>query len=91
MSKRLAERSTGTQLVTENKSNKNEIHLTCMELVIKHICIKPYTSALLVKEIKLYGSARVNRCLKQLTDAGLIGRVWENDRKINFVYYNLRL
>lgn len=80
----------GEQLVSQKKQKRDKTSPNCMELVIKHIRSKPYTSALLVKDINLYGSSAVNRCLKKLKEAGFIGAVWDH-RKICFVYYNIKV
>ena len=64
----------------------------CMEAVIERFR-RPgckYTSALLIKEIKLYSASYVSHCLKKLRDAGMIGADW-NSRKASFVYYNIKL
>ncbi|KAF3888186.1 MULTISPECIES: iron-containing alcohol dehydrogenase [Nostocales] len=90
MSKILTPTSESEQPVTSNTLKKGKTHLSCMELVIKHIRSRPYTSALLVKDINLYGSAAVSRCLKKLKDEGLIDRIWDQ-RKMCFVYYNVKL
>ncbi|KYC39111.1 hypothetical protein WA1_34595 [Scytonema hofmannii PCC 7110] len=90
MSKILTPRSADEQLVTSNKLKKDKTHPSCMELVIKHIRSRSYTSALLVKDINLYGSAAISRCLKKLKDEELIDRIWDQ-RKMCFVYFNLKL
>ncbi len=90
MSKILTPRSADEQLVTSNKLKKGKTHPSCMELVIKHIRSRSYTSALLVKDINLYGSAAISRCLKKLKDEELIDRIWDQ-RKMCFVYFNLKL
>lgn len=61
-----------------------------MEAVIKCLRRQRYTSALLVKELNLYGSSAISRCLKKLRDEGLIGATWDS-RKASFVYYNIKL
>jgi predicted HTH transcriptional regulator len=90
MSKTLIPNNESEQAVASNKSSKGRTHPSCMELVIKHIRSRPYTSALLVKDINLYGSAAVSRCLKKLKDEGLIDRKWDQ-RNMSFVYYNVKL
>jgi hypothetical protein len=74
----------------ESKPVKSQI--ICMDAVIERIR-RPgarYTSALLVKEIKLYSASNVSHCLKRLRNAGMIGADWDS-RKASFVYYNIKL
>lgn len=72
------------------KLRTGKSRLSCMELVIKHLRSNQHTSASLVQEINAYSSSQVNSCLKKLKDAGLIGAVLDN-RKISFIYYNMKL
>ena len=77
-------------LTVTSKPVKTQIK--CIEAVIE--CLRQpgckYTSASLVKEIKLYSASNVSHCLKRLRDAGMIGADW-NSRKASFVYYNIKL
>ena len=82
------ETSTDEQLVVKSKAARTQP--TCMETVIKCLRRQRYTSALLVKEINLYSSSTVSRCLKKLRKAGLIGAV-RDSRIASFVYYNIKL
>jgi hypothetical protein len=77
-------------LTVTSKPVKTQIK--CIEAVIE--CFRrpgcKYTSALLVKEIKLYSASNVSHCLKKLRNAGMIGADWDS-RKASFVYYNIKL
>jgi hypothetical protein len=45
------------QVGTKKKKNK------AMSLVIAHLLVRPYTSALLVQKIGIYSSSHINSCL----------------------------
>jgi hypothetical protein len=72
------------QVGTKKKKNK------AMSLVIAHLLVRPYTSALLVQKIGIYSSSHINSCLQKLKKAGLIGAIWDS-RQVCMVYYNLKL
>lgn len=82
------QKSADDQLTINSKSAKSQP--SCMELVIKHIRHQRCTCASLFKEINLYSSSSISRCLKKLKDTGMIGAVWDS-RKVAYVYFNNKL
>jgi DNA-binding HxlR family transcriptional regulator len=61
-----------------------------MTHVIKHLLVQPYTSASLTRLIGVYSAAQINRCLRQLKKAGLIG-VFKDPKTKTIFYYNIGL
>ncbi len=63
---------------------------SAMTLIIKHLLVRPHTSASLVQKIGVYSSSHISSCLRKLKKAGLIDAVWDF-KQVSFVYYNLNL
>jgi hypothetical protein len=85
-----AQESSAEQPTTSEKLKTRSSNSSCLKLVSEYLRRQPYTSALLVKEINMYGSSHVNNCLRKLRNAGLIGATWDK-RQACYVYYNIKL
>lgn len=61
-----------------------------MTQVINHLLIQPQTSASLTQKIGIYSASQINRCLRQLKKAGLIG-IFKDPKRNTIFYYNIGL
>ncbi|MBO3458624.1 winged helix DNA-binding protein [Aetokthonos hydrillicola] len=86
----VTQESTQEQNTASEKLKIDKSRSSCLKLVSQRLRSKPYTCALLVKEINTYSSSHISYCLRKLKKAGLIDAKWDK-RNLCFVYYNIQL